>query len=79
MHAKTGDWLIVATATVDRHSLRGRILEVLSPDGAPPYRVQWTEDDHASLVYPGPDTRVVTDQELAEIDRATAANPFHRG
>lgn len=69
MHAKPGDWLIVETSTLDRHSIRGRIEEVLSGDGQPPYRVRWTTDDHVSMVFPGPDARVVTAEELAVMDR----------
>jgi hypothetical protein len=68
MHAKAGDWLIVETTTTDRHHLRGRIEEVLSKSGEPPYRVRWTNDDHLSVVFPGPDARVVTAEELTAID-----------
>jgi len=71
MHAKPGDWLIVETATLDRQSIRGRIEEVLSGDGQPPYRVCWITDDHVSVVFPGPDARVVTAEELAVMDRAS--------
>jgi hypothetical protein len=70
MHAKVGDWLIVETSTVDRHSVRGRIEEVLSGSGEPPYRVRWTYDDHIALVFPGPDARVLTAGELAALDQA---------
>jgi hypothetical protein len=69
MHAKPGDWLIVETSTLDRHSVRGHIEEVLSGDGQPPYRVRWISDDHVSVVFPGPDARVVTVEELAVMDR----------
>jgi hypothetical protein len=64
MSAKAGDWLIVETSSADRHRLRGRIKEVLSETGEPPYRVCWTNDDHLSVVFPGPDARVVTAEEL---------------
>lgn len=72
MHAKPGDWLIIETSTVDRHHLRGHIEEVLSENGEPPYRVRWTSDDHVSVVFPGPDARVVTAEELTAIDLAHA-------
>jgi hypothetical protein len=68
MLAKPGDWLIVETSTLDRHRVRGRIEEVLSEDGEPPYRVRWTTDDHISVVFPGPDARVVTADELEMMD-----------
>ncbi len=69
MRAHPGDWLVVETSTLDRHSIRGRIEEVTGPAGEPPFQVRWTEDDHVSLVVPGPDARVVTQAELAELDR----------
>ena len=69
MRAHQGDWLVVETAALDRRSLRGRIEEVTGPDGEPPFRVRWTEDDHVSIVFPGPDARVVTQHELAALDR----------
>jgi hypothetical protein len=72
MHAKMGDWLIVETSAADRHHLRGRIEEVLSRDGEPPYRVRWTNDDRLSVVFPGPEARVVTAKELEAIDRSQA-------
>ena len=70
MHAKSGDWLIVETSTVDRRARKGRIEGVGAADGTPPYRVRWTGDDHVCLVYPGPDAHVVTEQDLADWDRA---------
>jgi hypothetical protein len=76
MHAKAGDWLIVETSTQDRHSVRGRIEEVLSNDGQPPYRVRWTYDDHISVVFPGSDARVVTIEDLEAIDRGQAKRYF---
>lgn len=70
MHAKAGDWLVVETSSVDRHGVRGRIEEVLSETGEPPYRVRWTHDDHVAIVFPGPDARVLTAEELAVLDDA---------
>lgn len=32
--------------------------------------MRWTNDDHFSVVVPGPDARVVTAKELEAIDRA---------
>lgn len=70
MRAKCGDWLIVETSTVDKIARRGRIESVATDDGKPPFRVRWANDDHVSLVFPGPDAHVVTDSELAELERA---------
>jgi len=72
MQAKAGDWLIVEMSTLNRHSARGQIEEVLSKDGQPPYRVRWTTDNRISVIFPGPDARVVTTEELELIDRKHA-------
>ena len=69
MRAHPGDWLVVETSTLDRRSIRGRIEDVTGPDGEPPFRVRWTDDDHVSIVFPGPDARVVTPDELVALDR----------
>ncbi|MFL6123613.1 DUF1918 domain-containing protein [Actinophytocola sp.] len=68
MHAKPGDWLIVEIAGTDNAARRARILEVSSPDGAPPFRVQWLDTDREGLVFPGPDAHVMTQDELAALD-----------
>ena len=41
-------------------ALGGRITaaELAHPDGSPPYTVRWLNDDHESVVFPGPDARV---------------------
>ena len=82
MHAQPGDWLVVKGPWVDAPEQRGRILEVRSADGAPPYVVRsadgappyvvrWTADDHVSTVFPGPDAIVLTaEEEQAAEDRA---------
>ena len=69
MRAHPGDWPVVETSTVGRHSMRGQIEEVSGPTGEPPFRIRWTDDDRVSIVFPGPDARVVTQSELAELDR----------
>ncbi|WIY00447.1 DUF1918 domain-containing protein [Amycolatopsis mongoliensis] len=71
MHAKPGDWLVIKGIRVDAPEQRGRIIEVHSADGTPPYVVRWTADDHVSTVFPGPDAVVLTaDEEQAEEERA---------
>ncbi|WP_372661330.1 DUF1918 domain-containing protein [Amycolatopsis kentuckyensis] len=73
MHAQPGDWLVVKGPRVDAPEQRGRILEVHSADGSPPYVVRWTADDHVSTVFPGPDAVVPTaGGEQAAEDRARA-------
>ena len=68
MHAQPGDWLVVKGPRVDASEQRGRILEVRSADGTPPYVVRWTADDHVSTVFPGPDAVVLTtaEEQVAE-------------
>lgn len=73
MHAQPGDWLVVKGPWVGAPEQRGRILEVRSAEGAPPYVVRWTADDHVSTVFPGPDAVVLTaEEEQAAEDRARA-------
>ena len=58
MQAKKGDWLVVESAAIERHSRRGLVLNVVGPDGSPPFLVRWDDDGHESLVYPGPDAHI---------------------
>lgn len=58
MRANVGDWLVIEQNTLDRARRQGEIIEVADPDGSPPYRVRWVEDDHESLVFPGPEARI---------------------
>jgi len=39
---------------------------VTHPDGTPPYRVRWLDDDHESLLIPPPDTRLHRPRRTAE-------------
>ena len=58
MQAQAGDWLVVHS-----HSDQGvvRRAEILSThaNGEPPFTVRWTDDDHESVVSPGPDAQVI--------------------
>ncbi|WP_406511069.1 DUF1918 domain-containing protein [Streptomyces sp. NBC_00161] len=55
MHASRGDSLVVHGRTVGHHDRVVEIIEVLGPDGTPPYRVR-TEDGHETIMSPGPDS-----------------------
>jgi len=57
MHAELGDWLIIPAGPGHPHERRGQVVGLLHPDGSPPYRVRWLDDDHLSVLYPPPDTR----------------------
>jgi uncharacterized protein DUF1918 len=52
MRAHIGDWITIPDGG---HVRRGRVVAVPHPDGSPPYRVMWLDDDHESLVVPPPD------------------------
>jgi hypothetical protein len=65
MHAKPGDWLVVEKAGIGEEARRGRIEEVRSASGAPPYRVRWLDTGREALVFPGPDAHVLTQDESA--------------
>lgn len=80
MFAKPGDWLIVELAGTGKPARRARILEVASPDGAPPYRVRWLDTGRESLYFPGDDAHVMTREELTALDERMArrASAFQR-
>ncbi|MGW8375754.1 DUF1918 domain-containing protein [Streptomyces sp. ODS28] len=55
MRANTGDHLLMHGRVVGQHDRVAEIVEVLGPDGEPPYRVRF-EDGHETVMSPGPDT-----------------------
>ncbi len=57
MRAAVGDELVVRGRHVDDHDRAGVIIEVHGDDGAPPYRVRWT-DGRESVFFPSADTEV---------------------
>ena len=65
MHAEVGNWIIVHGRTLDAPSREGRIDEVVHEDGSPPYLVHWLDDDHRSVVFPGPDATIVPERPHA--------------
>jgi hypothetical protein len=58
MRAAVGDRLVVMNLHLGQPVREGEILEVHGSDGGPPYKVRWSDGEHESLVYPGPDARV---------------------
>lgn len=72
MHAKVGDWLVVSSGAHGHTEHRGQIIALHNDDGTPPYDVHWLEDDHESLVFPGPDAMIVTAEQQVERDRVEA-------
>lgn len=75
MHAKPGDWLIVNGPNTGSPARRGRIEKVRSADGTPPYVVRWSDSDTVTLTFPGPDSYVVSAEEL-KADAAVAGARF---
>ncbi|MER5772543.1 DUF1918 domain-containing protein [Streptomyces sp. NPDC001985] len=54
MRAQVGDQLLVHGRTVGQHDRVAEVVEVLGPEGAPPFRVRF-EDGHETVMSPGPD------------------------
>ncbi|MFC8919357.1 DUF1918 domain-containing protein [Streptomyces sp. NPDC047821] len=58
MHATVGDTLLVHGRVVGQHDRTAEVIEVLGPDGTPPFRVRFTDDGHEAVMSPGPDSVV---------------------
>jgi hypothetical protein len=63
MKAAVGDRLIIESARDHERRRIGVITEVRHADGTPPYLVRWVDEKHETLVFPGPDARVVSKGE----------------
>ncbi|GAA3560732.1 hypothetical protein GCM10022419_046700 [Nonomuraea rosea] len=59
MRAAAGDKLIVEGTYGGDNRREGLIVSVEHADGSPPYTVHWLDNEHETLVFPGPDARVV--------------------
>jgi hypothetical protein len=57
LRASPGDRLVIHGHYLGESERDGEIVQVLGPDGTPPFMVAW-EDGHVSRVYPGPDAAV---------------------
>ncbi|MEU3524986.1 DUF1918 domain-containing protein [Streptomyces sp. NPDC038707] len=57
MHASKGDRLVQHGRVVGQHDHVVEVVEVLGPDGTPPYRVR-AENGHETIMSPGPDCQV---------------------
>jgi hypothetical protein len=60
MEAQVGDKVEVPGTRVDHTVRQGEILEIRGSDGAPPYLVRWLDTGQVSLVFPGPDARILS-------------------
>ena len=59
MKASVGDTIVVTSAVVAGAVRKGQVVEVRHADGTPPFLVEWAEGGERSLVFPGPDTRII--------------------
>jgi hypothetical protein len=62
MRAHVGDWIAFP---VGGHARRGRIVAVPDPEGHPPYRVRWLDDDRETVLVPPPDAVLTCRTPLA--------------
>jgi Domain of unknown function (DUF1918) len=58
MKAAVGDRIVIASTHVDGPVRDGVIVELRHEDGSPPYLVQWSDDGHRALLFPGPEARI---------------------
>jgi Domain of unknown function (DUF1918)/Domain of unknown function (DUF1876) len=58
MKAAVGDRIVIASNRLDGEVRDGKVIECKKPDGSPPYLVEWSDDGHTSLYFPGPDAHV---------------------
>ena len=58
MKAKPGDALVIKGHRVGEARRKARILEVRGADGGPPYLVEWADDGHVGLFFPGVDALI---------------------
>ncbi|GAA1222251.1 pyridoxamine 5'-phosphate oxidase family protein [Kitasatospora nipponensis] len=58
MRAAIGDRVIVEGTRPGVPPRDGEVIAVHRPDGEPPWEVRWSDTDHATLFFPGPDTHL---------------------
>ena len=59
MKAAVGDQIVVESTHLDEPRRVGTIVALHHEDGSPPYVVRWEGQEHETLVFPGPDARIV--------------------
>jgi hypothetical protein len=59
MRASVGDRIVIRGHRVGEPERDCKVLAVQGEDGGPPYLVQWEDNDHESLFFPGSDAVVV--------------------
>jgi len=58
MQASIGDRIVIKGHRINEHDRDCLVLEVRGEDGGAPYVVQWGDDGHESLFFPGSDAVV---------------------
>lgn len=58
MRASVGDRMVIKGHQIGEPDRDGEILEVHGKAGGPPYRIQWSDDGHEGLFFPGSDAVV---------------------
>lgn len=58
MRAQPGDLLVVHSHT-DQGVVRRAEIVTTHANGEPPFTVRWTDDNHESVVFPGPDAQII--------------------
>ena len=58
LHASRGDRIVIRGHHVGEISRDAEILDVLGPNGTPPYVVRWEDNGRVSRLYPGSDAFV---------------------
>ena len=77
MKAAVGDRVVVLSNRLDGPVRDGRVVEVRSPDGSPPYLVEWSDTGHTGLFFPGRDA-YVEHFEKADDESTGASHVEHR-
>ena len=58
MKASVGDHIIIEGHKQGEPVRDGRVVEVRTENGSPPYEVEWSDNGHVTLFFPGPDAKV---------------------
>lgn len=58
MHASVGDEIVIEAHHLGQPRRTGEIIEARGDDGTPPYLVQWNDNPHPVLFFPGTDAHV---------------------
>lgn len=66
LKAEPGDRLMIHPHRLGEPGRDAEILDVLGPDGGPPYRVRWSDTGEETILFPGSD---------AAVDHLTARKP----